>query len=56
MISDTSGDYDYLASFFTWAIAGGKAHSFAEYRQWLEAAGFETVKQLSERWLSARKP
>jgi Dimerisation domain/Methyltransferase domain len=55
MVSDQSGDWDYLASFFGWALGGGRAYSFAEYRQWLETAGFDKVKQLSERWLSARK-
>jgi hypothetical protein len=32
---------------------GGAAHAFADYRAWLEAAGFRQVAQLSERWLSA---
>jgi len=56
MISDISGDWDHLISFFTWAISGGKAYSFDEYRHWLEAAGFEGVKQLGKSWLSAQKP
>jgi hypothetical protein len=56
MMSDTSGDGDHLISFFTWAISGGKAYSFDDYRHWLEVAGFEGVKQLGKSWLSAQKP
>ena len=39
----------------SWAESGGAAHSFTDYRKWLEDAGFEQVKQLGERWLSAIK-
>jgi SAM-dependent methyltransferase len=56
MISDTSGEWDNLASFFTWAISGGKAHSFTEYSQWLQVAGFKSARQLGLTWLSAEKP
>lgn len=55
MISDTSGEWDYFGSFFTWAISGGTAHSFAEYSNWLEVAGFKVVRQLGMDWLSAQK-
>ncbi len=56
MISDTSGERENLASFFTWAISGGKVHSFAEYSHWLQVAGFKAARQLGMNWLSAEKP
>ncbi|MFZ5821517.1 MAG: methyltransferase family protein [Chloroflexota bacterium] len=40
---------------FLWANGGGTAYSFEIYARWLKAAGFSTVKQLSDRWLSAEK-
>ena len=39
----------------SWAESGGAAHSFTDYRIRLEDAGFEQVKQLGERSLSAIK-
>jgi len=38
------------------AVSGGTAHSFDNYRSWLEEAGFHRIKQHSEMWLSAGKP
>jgi C-methyltransferase len=55
MSSHTSGELENLVSFFTWAMSGGKAHSFAEYSNWLEVAGFKVVRQLGMNWLSAQK-
>ncbi len=40
-------------SLLLWANSGGRAYSFEEYRSWLLSAGFGTVRQLSERQLSA---
>lgn len=39
----------------TWGVSGGSAHGFEAYRGWLYEAGFADVRQLSERWLVARK-
>lgn len=47
---------DEASSFLSvvlWANSGGRAYTFEEYRSWLLAAGFKTVRQLSERLLSA---
>lgn len=55
MILDTSDEWDSFGSFFIWATSGGKAHSFAEYSNWLEVAGFKVVRQLGMEWLSAHK-
>jgi ubiquinone/menaquinone biosynthesis C-methylase UbiE len=38
------------------ALTGGAAHSFAEYRTWLEETGYGRVEQLSDKWLSAHRP
>lgn len=40
---------------FLWANGGGAAHPFAAYQEWLVAAGFSSIRQLSERWLAAKK-
>jgi len=45
------------ASFLTlmlWANSGGTAYSFETYQEWLIKVGFQGVKRLGERWLSAR--
>jgi len=55
MILDTSDEWGSFGSFFIWATSGGKAHSFAEYSNWLEVAGFKVVRQLGMEWLSAHK-
>ena len=55
MVLDTSDERGSFGSFFIWATSGGKAHSFAEYSDWLEVAGFKVVRQLGMEWLSARK-
>jgi 2-polyprenyl-3-methyl-5-hydroxy-6-metoxy-1,4-benzoquinol methylase len=55
MTLDRSDERSSFGSFFLWATSGGKAHSFAEYSRWLEAAGFTGVRQLGTEWLAARK-
>jgi SAM-dependent methyltransferase len=55
MASDPPSEWASFLTLFTWATGGGAAHAFADYRAWLEAAGFRQVTQLSERWLSAIK-
>jgi ubiquinone/menaquinone biosynthesis C-methylase UbiE len=44
-----------LLNLFLWANSGGTAHSFEAYHDWLQAAGFQTIRQLSERWVLAEK-
>lgn len=44
-----------FGAFFLWATSGGNAHSFAEYSEWLETAGFKRVRQFGPDWLSAHK-
>lgn len=52
---DTSDERGSFGAFFIWATSGGKAHSFAEYSDWLQIAGFNLVRQLGVEWLSASK-
>lgn len=40
---------------FLWANGGGAAHPFSAYQARLAAAGFSSIRQLSERWLAAKK-
>jgi SAM-dependent methyltransferase len=54
MMLDTSDEQSSFGSFFIWATSSGKTHSFAEYSDWLEVAGFKIVRQLGRDWLSAR--
>jgi SAM-dependent methyltransferase len=42
-----------MLSLFLWANSGGRAYPFETYRSWLEAVGFRSVQQLSDRWLCA---
>jgi len=44
-----------LITFLTWAIDGGAAYSFNEYKKWLAKAGFQVISEINERWLSATK-
>lgn len=55
MTTETPDEMASLITLLAWSISGGVAHSFAEYRNWLEEAGFKRAKQLGERWLSAIK-
>jgi hypothetical protein len=43
-----------LTSLLTWAISGGRAHSFEEYKAWLEEAGFRHTERLGDKWIGAR--
>ena len=54
MALDDTDEWGSFGSFFLWATSGGTAYSFAEYRGWLEVAGFEGVRQLGAEWLSAQ--
>jgi len=44
-----------LITLLMWGTSGGAAHSFADYRTWLEASGFGQVTKLSQLWLTAVK-
>jgi ubiquinone/menaquinone biosynthesis C-methylase UbiE len=43
-----------LVSLLTWAISGGRAHSFEDYRDWLAQAGFKQVELVGKTWIAAR--
>jgi ubiquinone/menaquinone biosynthesis C-methylase UbiE len=54
----TAEEPDEVGSQFTAllrALTDGAAHPFADYRTWLEGAGFAQTRQLSDRWLSATR-
>ncbi|MCC6297919.1 MAG: class I SAM-dependent methyltransferase [Anaerolineales bacterium] len=53
MSQETPTESSAFLSIFLWANSGGTAHSFETYREWLKEAGFRSVAQLSERWVSA---
>jgi C-methyltransferase len=55
LVLDASDEGGSFGAFFLWATSGGKPHSFAEYREWLETAGFKGVRQFGPEWLSAHK-
>lgn len=55
MSQETPPESFAFLSLFLWANSGGAAHSFETYRGWLDETGFQTVVQLSERWLAAGK-
>jgi hypothetical protein len=55
MMLDTSDEQGSFGSFFIWATSGGKAHSFTDYSEWLQVAGFKVVRQLGLEWLSAHR-
>lgn len=55
MSTDRPSESASFLTLFLWANGGGTAHSFPAYQMWLEAAGFQSVRQLSERWLAAKK-
>ncbi|MBV6395198.1 MAG: 3-hydroxy-5-methyl-1-naphthoate 3-O-methyltransferase [Anaerolineales bacterium] len=55
MSKETPTESSAFLTLFLWANGGGTAHSFEMYKSWLEEIGFQTVTQLSERWLSAQK-
>jgi len=43
-----------LVSLLTWAISGGRAHSFKEYEAWLRQAGFRRIERPGQTWITAR--
>lgn len=55
MTGDAPGESTAFLTLFLWANGGGAAYPFAAYQEWLAAAGFSSVRQLSERWLAAKK-
>jgi 2-polyprenyl-3-methyl-5-hydroxy-6-metoxy-1,4-benzoquinol methylase len=55
MLTDPPDELTSFLTLFLWANSGGGTHRFEEYRDWLLEAGFNHVKQLSERWLRAMK-
>ena len=55
MAKETPTETSAFLSLFLWANSGGTAHSFQTYRDWLEEVRFQSVTQLSERWLAAKK-
>jgi len=55
LILDATDEGSSFGAFFLWATSGGKPHSFAEYSEWLETAGFKGVKQFGPEWLLACK-
>ncbi len=55
MSKETPTETSAFLTLFLWANSGGKAHSFETYRDWLKDAGFQSIAQLSERWLAAKK-
>ena len=55
MATDAPSESASFLTLFLWANSGGTAHPFETYRAWLEEVGFQSVTQLSERWLAAGK-
>jgi len=55
MSKETHTESSAFLNLFLWSNGGGTAHSFESYRVWLKEVGFQSVTQLSERWLKAEK-
>lgn len=55
MTGDQPTEWTQLVSLLLWVNSGGGTHSFETYRGWLEAVGFHSIRQLSDRWLAAGK-
>jgi len=55
MATDTPDELASERSLFLWAMYGGSAHSFEEYKLLLTKAGFIKIEQHSEWWLTASK-
>lgn len=55
MSTDKPSESTSFLTLFLWANGGGTAHTFSAYQGWLEATGFQSISQLSERWLAAKK-
>jgi SAM-dependent methyltransferase len=54
MSSDQPEKGPSLVSLLTWAISGGRAHSFGEYEAWLRQAGFRRIERPGPTWIIAR--
>lgn len=55
MSNESPTELSAFVTLFLWANSGGTAYSFETYHEWLEEVGFQSVTQLSERWLAAEK-
>lgn len=55
MTGEQLSEWTAITSLLLWTNGGGGAHSFEQYRGWLEDANFAQVRQVSERRLTARK-
>ncbi|RME42462.1 MAG: methyltransferase domain-containing protein [Chloroflexi bacterium] len=55
MASDRPSEWASRATLLMSTWNGGAAHSFADYRGWLEQAGFRVIVQHNRQWLSAVK-
>ena len=43
-----------LVTLLTWALSGGRAHSFEDYQAWLVEAGLAQVRRIGDSWIAAR--
>ena len=55
MTGEQPSEWTAITSLLLWGRGGGGAHGVEAYREWLEEAGFASVRQLSERRLAAVK-
>ena len=53
MLTESSDTSTYGVNLLSRVMSGGGAHSVEDYRGWLEKAGFISITQLGDRWLSA---
>jgi SAM-dependent methyltransferase len=54
MSSDQPTEGTSLVTLLTWALSGGRAHSFDDYQAWLAEAGLAQVERLGDTWIVAR--
>jgi SAM-dependent methyltransferase len=54
MSSDQPTEGASLVTLLTWALSGGRAHSFDNYQAWLTEAGLAQVERLGDTWIAAR--
>jgi ubiquinone/menaquinone biosynthesis C-methylase UbiE len=55
MASESPTEFAGFVTLMMRTLSGGAAYPFAQYRAWLEAAGFKQVTQHSDYWVSAIK-
>ena len=55
MAGDAPSEWASRATLLMKTLNGGAAHTFADYRRWLELTGFRQVIQHNDHWLSAIK-